>query len=136
MSTVKCFEKIQVSVMAVVYILMSLHIDDHQVVLEEDREKLNQCYNHWELFGYLNLYWNYLSYSLLDHFIKDVSLRYQYLTDVEGKIAEQSLADIREQMSLYKGDLDQFRKNTPLILFCQAEKWRVRVEGRRSSTRI
>ena len=127
-STVKCLEKIQVSVMAIVHILMSLRIDDHQVFLEEDEERFYQCYNHWELFGELNFYWNYLSYHLLDHLIKKVSRTYRLLTNVEEEIAEQSLTDIKGQMRLYKEDLELFRRNMPLLFFCHAEKWHVRVE--------
>ena len=122
-STVKWLERLQVNVTAIVHILMSLRIDDHEVFLEEDRERFNQCQNHWELFGILNFYWNYLSYYLLVHLIKKVSGAHQ--SDIKEKIAKQSL---EEQMSLYKGDLAQFRKKTSVLMFCQAEKWRVRVE--------
>ena len=124
-STVKCLENLHVGVMAIIHILMSLHVDNHQVFLEEDRERFNLCQNHWELFGELNFYWNYLSYHLLVHLIKEVSRIYQSLTDVKEEIAEQSLKDVKGQMDLYNEDLESFRRNTPLLLFCQAEKCRV-----------
>ena len=122
--TIKCLEKIKVSVMVVVYILSSLgadHMAEHKVFLENNIQKLNQCYNHWELFTSLNLYWNYLSYHLLDHLIKEISLKYQLLTDVDDKTVKQSLTDAKRLMSSYKTDLKKFRQNTPLKLFCKAE---------------
>ena len=128
MMTIKCLEKIQVSVTAVVYILSSLHavyMGEHKVFLEKNVQKLSQCQNHWMLFASLNLYWNYLSYHLLDHLIKEVSQKHQFLTDVKEKSVEQCLRDVKRQMSLYKRDLKRFRQQTPLKLFCQAEKGNV-----------
>ena len=124
--TIKCLEKIQISVMAVVYILTSLHAvyrAEYKVFFEKKIQKLNQCHNHWELFGSLNSYWNYLSYHLLDHLIKEVSLNYRFFTDVEGKTVEQSVIDVKRQMSLYKRDLKKFRQLTSLKAFCRAENW-------------
>ena len=124
LSTIKCLEKIQISIMAIVYILTSLsavYMPEHKVFLKKEVQRLNRCQSYWELFGELNLYWNYLSYNLLDHLIKEVSLKYQYFTDVEGKTVEQSLIDIKRQMGLYKRDLKRFREHTPLELFCRAE---------------
>ena len=126
LSTIKCLEKIQISVMAIVYILTSLRAvyrGQYKVLLKKKIEKLNQCPNHWMLFGSLNSYWNYLSYHLLDHLIKEVSLNYRFLTDVEGTTVEQCLTDVKRQMSLYKRDLKRFRQQTPLEVFCQAENW-------------
>lgn len=125
MSTIKCLEKIKVSVMAVVYILTSLragYMDEHKMFFEKNIQKLNQCQNHWELFASLNLYWNYLAYHLLDHLIKEVSRTYPLLTDVKGDRVEESLINVSRQMSSYKKDLKQFREHTPLKFFCQAEK--------------
>ena len=48
---------------------------------------------------------NYLSYHLLD-----------YLGN------EFDLVGMKEKMMIYKSDLQQFRKKTPLALFCQAQK--------------
>ena len=124
--TMKCLEKIQISVMAVVYILTSLHAvyrAEYKVFFKKKIQELNQCHNHWELFGSLNSRWNYLSYHLLDHLIKEVSLNYRFLTDVEGKTVKQSLRNVKRQMSSYKRDLKRFRQHTPLEVFCQAEIW-------------
>ena len=126
LSTIKCLEKIKISVIAVVYILTSLRAvyrAEYKVFFEKKIQKLNQCHNHWELFGSLNSYWNYLSYHLLDHLIKEVSLNYRFLTDVEGKTVEQSVIDVKRQMSLYKSDLKKFRQLTSLKAFCRAENW-------------
>ena len=128
LSTIKCLENIQVSVVSVVYILTSLsavYAAEYKKFLIRKSQKLNRCQSHWELFGQLNLHWNYLSYHLLDHLIKEVSLKYQYYTEVKGKAVKDSLKDVKQQMSLYKRDLKRFRKHTPLKLFCQAEKWRI-----------
>ena len=124
LSTIKCLEKIKVSIMVVVYILTSLsavYMAEHKKFLKKETKKLNRCQSYWELFGELNLHWNYLSYHLLDHLIKEVSLKYQFLTDVEGTTVEQSVRDVKRQMSLYKRDLKRFRQQTPLKVFCQAE---------------
>ena len=124
LSTIKCLEKIQISVMAVVYILTSLsavYMAEHKEFLNEKKRKLNRCQSHLILFGELNLYWNYLSYHLLDHLIKEVSQKYNFFTEVEGKAVEQCLKDVKQQMNSYKRDLKRFREHTPLKLFCQAE---------------
>ena len=126
LSTIKCFEKIQISVTAVVYILTSLRavfIGEHKMYLKKNIKKLYDCQNHWELFGSLNFHcWNYLTYHLLDHLIKEVSRTHHFLTEVDRKTVKQSLTDVKRQMSSYKRDLKWFRKHTPLKVFCQVEK--------------
>ena len=125
MSTIKCFEKIQVSVMSVVYILTSLRagdLDEHRMFLKGSIQKLGRCPSHWMLFGELNFQWTYLSYHLLDCLIKEVSRTYRLLTDVEERTVEQSLTDIKRLMNSYKTDLKEFRKRTPLELFCHVER--------------
>ena len=126
LSTIKCLKKIRVSIIAIVYILTSLravYIAEHKTFLKKEAKKLNRCQSYWELFGELNFHWNYLSYHLLDHLIKEVSLKYQFLTDVEGKTVKQSVRDVKRQMSLYKRDLKRFRQQTLLEVFCRAENW-------------
>ena len=111
--------------MSVVYILTSLDagdMDEHEVFLRDNIQKLSQCPNHWMLFGELNYYWNYLSYHLLDHLIEEVSRTYHLLTEEENVEHPQSLTDVKRQMNLYKTDLKEFRKRTPLKLFCQVER--------------
>ena len=126
--TIKCLEKFQVSVVSVVYILTSLsavYVAEYKEFLNEKTQNPNQCQNHWMLFGQLNFHWNYLSYHLLDHLIKEVSQKYNFFTEVEGKTVEESLKNVKQQMNLYKTDLKRFRKQTPLKLFCQAEVCRI-----------
>ena len=114
-STITCLEMLQISVMCVVYTLTSLradHMNEHKVFLEEKHRCLSQSQNHWELFGSLNFYWNYLAYHLLDHLIKKL---FQSET-------EQAVTDIQQKMKDYKKDLELFRERTSLNLFCLAQE--------------
>ena len=53
--------------MTVVYLLTSvLAVGEHKEYLKENHKFLRNSQDHWELFGELNLYWNYLSFGLLD----------------------------------------------------------------------
>ena len=111
--------------MAIVYTLSSLnavYMAEHKAFLNQKAQKMNRCKSHWELFGQLNLYWNYLSYQLLDHLIKEVSLKHQYFTDLEGTTVEQCFRDVKSLMNSYKRDMKRFREHTPLKLFCQANE--------------
>ena len=56
------------------------------------------------LFSDFNMYWNYLSPSLLEHIAKKCNL-----------------LSIKKEMDLYKIALQEFRVQTPLKLFCQIE---------------
>ena len=58
-----------------------------------------------EQFGKMNAHWNYLDPSLLDHLVSDFNLE-----------------EVKGEMETYKSDLGQFRKKTPLTLFCRAQK--------------
>ena len=112
-TTIQYLEKFHITVMMVVYCLTSISadsMDEHKVFLEEKHEVFYKYKHHRELFGYLNLYWNYLAYDLLDELIKALSRK------------ESSFADVREMMHLYKEDLKQFRMFTRLKLFCQAQR--------------
>ena len=126
-ATIQCLERFRISVMCIVYTLTSLRADDigeHEMFLKQ-RGTLNQSQNHWELFGSLNLYWNYLAYHLLDHIIVEVFQTYHYLTDAEGKTIKQSLTDIKGRMESYKTDVRHFRIHTTLQLFCEAQKEKI-----------
>ena len=52
----------------------------------------------------MNFYWNYLAYHWLDHLI--------------GKFCSE---DIKGEMKQYEDDLQHFRRETKLRLFCQAQ---------------
>ena len=94
----------------VVFLLTSVFaVDEHKVFLEENHKCLRQCEDHLELFGFLNLYWNYLSPDLLDQLLKELIQE------------ESSFEAISEEMEKYKTDLQKFRQRTSLELFCQAD---------------
>ena len=88
-------------------VLTSLSVDDmdeHKVFLEGHFSALYQAPDHFELFGTMNFYWNYQNYHLLHHLIQEFNL------------------EVKGEMKTYKEDLKQFRKKTPLKLFCQSLK--------------
>ena len=58
-----------------------------------------------EQFGIMNPHWNYLDPSLLEHLMKEIHLE-----------------KIKDWMTAYKSDLQQFRKKTPLKIFCQTQR--------------
>ena len=57
----------------------------------------------------LNFYWDYLSYDLLDQLIEELTEKNKEFESFAG------------EMAAYKEDLQQFRKQTTLELFCLAE---------------
>ena len=80
-------------------------IDEHKHFLESHVSVYYQANDHAELIGQLSFHMNYLSYHLLD-----------YLGN------EFDLVEVKEKMTIYKSDLQQFRKKTPLALFCRTQK--------------
>ena len=58
-----------------------------------------------ELFGTMNCHWNYLNPPPLDDLAKKFELE-----------------EPKQQMEVYKSDLQQFRMKTPLTLFCHTQK--------------
>ena len=110
LSVIQCLERCRIAVMTVVYMYMLMEIravEQHKVFLEEKHKSLRQCEDHWELFGLLNLYWNYLSPDLLDQLLDELCMK------------ESSFKLIRDKMKMYKTDLQKFRQRTTLKLFCQ-----------------
>ena len=107
-SSRECLERLRVPVKRVADALTSLPADDmdeHKVFLEGHLSALYQAPDHSELFGTMNFHWNYQNYHLLDHVVGEFNL--------EG---------VKGEMKTYKEDLQQFRKKTPLKLFCQSQK--------------
>ena len=107
-SSRECLERLRVPVKRVADALTSLPADDfdeHKQFLESHLSALYQAPDHSELFGTMNFHWNYQNYQLLDHLIREF--------DLEG---------VKGEMKTYKEDLQQFRKKTPLKLFCQSHK--------------
>ena len=66
-----------VGVKEVVECLTDLHADDmleHKLFLEKNLDQLFQAESLLKLFLRMNLYWSYLSYHLLEHIIKELSV--------------------------------------------------------------
>ena len=107
-STRESLERLKVSVKRVADALISLPADDsdeHKLFLKDNLTPLFQAPDLFQQFGLMNFHWNYQNYQLLDHLIKEFYL--------EG---------VKDEMKTYKEDLQQFRKMTPLKLFCQSHK--------------
>ena len=108
-STRECLEKLGVPVKKVANALTSLSADDDsKLFLKNNLTELYQAPDHFQQFETMNFHWNYQNYQnyqLLDHLIQEFNL--------EG---------VKGEMKTYKEDLQQFRKKTPLKLFCQAQK--------------
>ena len=104
----KCLKKRRVLVERVADVLTSLSPDDdenHRLFLASHMSILYKAANVSELFGTMNLHWNYLNPSLLDHLVKEFDLE-----------------EVKEQMEAYNSDLQQFRMTTQLTLFCRVQK--------------
>ena len=106
-STIKCLEKCHIAVRIVVYMLTAiLSVDEHKRFLEEKHKELRKCDDHWELFGELDFYWNYLTCDCLDELIEELTVK------------NKAFLSIAREMAVYKRDLQEFRKRTTLELFC------------------
>ena len=106
----ECLEKCGVPVKSVADALTSLPADDvieHKQFLESHVHAFYQAIDHSELFGIMNPNWNYLSYHLLDHLIQEFDLH-----------------EVKGNMEAYKKNLQQFRKKTPVTIFCRTQKRR------------
>ena len=106
--TRECLEKQGTPVKRVADSLTLLSPDDddrHKMFAESHVSDLFRAANVAEQFGTMNTHWNYLDPSLLDHLVSDFNLE-----------------EVKGEMETYKSDLGQFRKKTPLTLFCRAQK--------------
>ena len=82
------------------------HDDEHdRNFLKSRTSALYRAVNVAEQFGTMNFHWSYLDPSLLDHLVKKCDLE-----------------KVKGEMETYKSDLGQFRKKTPLTLFCRTQK--------------
>ena len=99
----ECLEKHKVFVAKVVDALTSVSPDgnDNHKVFEKDLEKLYTAADNSVRFGRLNFHWSYLDPSLLSRLVKELELK-----------------DVKEKMEEYDLDLQRFREQTPLSLFC------------------
>ena len=100
-------EKHKVVVTKVVDVLTSVSPDDDNShkIFEKDLEKLYAAADHSVLFGHLHFHWSYLDPSLLTRLVRELELK-----------------DVKEKMEEYDLDVQRFRKQTPLSLFCQTQK--------------
>ena len=104
----ECLERQRIAVRRVADVLTSLSPDEdenHEVFLDSHIKVLVMAVSHSALFLTMNLHWNYLDPSLLEHLVRKFDLR-----------------EVKLQMELYKENLQLFRMNTPLTLFCRAQK--------------
>ena len=98
--------KCQVAIVTVVSLITSiLGFDVRKTFLEKDQKDLYECKDHWELFGYLNFYWNYLSFNLLQQLLNEHALK--------------DCSDMKKEMAVYANDVERFRQETTLLLFCR-----------------
>ena len=105
--TIKCLKKWQIAVRTVVSLLTSIFaVTGEHKLFSETHKSLYGCEAHWELFGILHLYWNYLSCDLLDHVIEELTPKNEAIS---------------KEMAVYKEDLHKFRQHTTLEIFCQAQ---------------
>ena len=65
---------------------------------------LHECGDHWELFGYLNLYWNYLSFNLLKELLDEHALK--------------GCSHAKNEIVVYMEEVERFRQGTTLLLYC------------------
>ena len=109
--TVKeCLKKLRVSVEKIADVLTSLSAvegDHYRLFLKEHDygRALFKADTIPELFGTMNSHWNYLDPPPLDDLAKKFELE-----------------EPKQQMEVYKSDLQQFRMKTPLTLFCLAQR--------------
>ena len=102
----ECLEKQKVLVSEVANVLTSLSPDfdqQHKKLFTESHvTALYRAANISVLFGIMNPHWNYLDPSLLERLVKKFRLEV-----------------MKRQVEGYKSNLQQFRKKTPLKLFCR-----------------
>ena len=107
-SVKQSLKKLKVSVERVADVLTSLSADEddhYRMFLESHISALSKAAYISELFGTMNLHWNYLDPPPLDDLAKKFEL-------------EQP----KQQIEIYQSDLQQFRMKTSLTLFCLAQK--------------
>ena len=105
----ECLERQRVLVSKVADVLTSLSPDcdeQHKKLFTGSHvTDLYRAANISMLFGIMNPHWNYLDPSLLEHLVKKFRLE-----------------AMKRQTEGYKSDLQQFRKKTPLNLFCRTQR--------------
>ena len=106
-STIVCLENCQVAAMTVLTLLSSIFgFDVRKAVLDKHHKDLGEVERKSELFAYLSLYCNYLEYKPFSLLLEEPALS--------------AFAGVRNEMAEYVKDVEKFRQDTPLLLFCQA----------------
>ena len=108
-TTKHCFERQCISVQRITNILKPLSADnipDHKMFLESHLNDLNEAYDQSELIGQLTFNMDYYSFQLLDFLVNELGL------------------DVKVEMAAYKKNLQKFRQETPVTLFCQTQQQR------------
>ena len=107
-SMIECLDKCQIAVMTVVTLLSSVFGFDVGSAFRKTYHKdVNKCNNN-ELFGYLNLYWNYLSFKSLSLLLEEPAFK------------NDAFATVRKEMCAYLEDITKFREDTTLVAYCSA----------------
>ena len=84
--------------------------NDHLQFLEKSLPNIDKAENIDEIFRYLNMYWNFLDYTLLEYVIKRYGDKF-----------------LKSKMRRYVHDLAEFRKNTTIAQVCRfAKSWSIR----------
>ena len=110
-SMIQCLDKCQIAVMTVVTLLTTVfEFDVRKAVSESCHKDISECKNNLELFGYLNLYWNYLSFKPLSLLLNKLVL----------KKYGGAFASFRKGLYAYNRDVENFEENTMLVAFLQA----------------
>ena len=107
-ATRECVERKKIPVQDVAEVLMSLSPDDdecHRMFLESRIIEFATAVNNSQLFLTMDLHWNYLDPSLLNHLVTELEL-----------------VEVKPDMTTYQSELQQFRMKTPLSLFHQTQK--------------
>ena len=99
--------------------LKAADMPDHKVFLKKNIDHLFNINSTFKLFGMMNTYWNYLSYHLLAHLIKEFSVE-----------------KVKQEMEKYKVDLQQFLDETPIKVFCKAQEKKRRVKPPKGFTEM
>lgn len=108
-TTKDCFERQCISVQHITNLLRLLSADnfpDHKMFLESHLNDLNEANDQSELIGQLTFNMDYYSFQLLDFLVNELGL------------------DVKDKMARYKSDMQKFRQETPVTLFCQTQQQR------------
>ena len=107
-SAIECLDRCQIAVMTVVTLLSSvLRFDVRKAIRDSHHKDVSECKNNSELFGYLNLYWNYLSFKPLSLLLDELALKDDF-------------SNVRKELSAHFEDVKKFQQDTSLATFCLA----------------